>query len=173
MITVVQAGGNNFTFESNYDSAGVYYIGVTIGDGEYNISYSWDLTIINKNRKPTAIISSPLDNAEFTINSNIFFDASGSSDPDNDDLTYSWTSSIDGNIGNAATFGRKLSRGTHIITLTVNDGQGGTDTAQITITVKKPSEPTGFIPGFEAHAVLLLIWILAATITVFRKRKKV
>ena len=81
------ATGESYTFVSDYESAGVYIVNVTVSDGECNISHEWTLTVINVNRPPTATISSPLDNAKFTTKDNILFDATGSFDPDNDDLT--------------------------------------------------------------------------------------
>jgi len=146
-------------FTPNYESAGMYYISITLYGGA-DIDYqAFKLTIVDVNRKPTAIISSPSNNAKFTTNDDISFDASDSSDPDNDSLTYNWTSNIDGDIGNTATFSKKLSSGTHTITLTIDDENGGTDTEQITITVNKPSEKKGLIPGFEILSLLSALCI--------------
>ncbi|MCG2825435.1 MAG: peptidylprolyl isomerase [Thermoplasmatales archaeon] len=94
---------------------------------------------------------------------------STSTDPDNDALIYSWTSSIDGNIGGTPSFSRKLSKGTHTITLTVDDGHGGTDTKQITIVVNKPSEPSGFIPGFETAMIIVM---MGACVTLLKKKRR-
>lgn len=122
-------------------------------------TYSVYVNLVHVNRKPTAIISSPADNEKFSTEDNIYFDASDSSDSDNDSLTYNWTSNIDGDIGNTATFSRKLSSGTHTITLTIDDGNSGSDTKQITITVNKPSEKRGLIPGFETLSLLSALYI--------------
>lgn len=160
------------SFTPSYNSAGTYFINVTVTDGEELVWRAFKLTIINVNRAPTAIIFSPTDNAEFTTKDSILFDATDSYDPDNDNLTYTWTSSIDRNIGSTASFSKKLSKGTHTITLAVDDGNGGTDTAQIIVTVSKPSEPSGgFIPGFETASPLAFICILAIIIILLRKRK--
>ena len=159
------------SFTPSYDSAGIYLINIMVCDGIDTAWQTFKLTIINVNRPPIATISSPLDNAKFTTKDNIFFDGTGSSDPDGDGLTYSWFSSVDGSIGSTASFSRKLSKGTHMITLTVDDGQGETDTKQITITVKKPSEPSGgFIPGFET-ALLTFVCLLAIIVILLRRRK--
>jgi len=160
------------SFTPSYDSAGDYLINITITDGEDFAWQTFKLIIINVNRPPTATISSPLDNAEFTTKDNILFDATSSFDPDNDNLTYSWESSIDGSIGNTASFSKKLSKGTHIITITVDDGNGGMDTKQIAVIVNKPSEPSdGFIPGFETVSLLVLVCLLAVIIILLHKRK--
>lgn len=160
------------SFTPSPDSAGIYLINISVTDGTEIDYKTFKLTINNVNRKPIATISSPQDNAKFTTKDNIFFDATGSSDPDNDNLIFTWNSDVDGNIGNTASFSKKLSKGTHTITLTVDDGNDGTDTKQITMTVKKPSEPSGgFIPGFETVTLLTGIGLLVMVILLLRKRK--
>ncbi|MBU4190650.1 MAG: Ig-like domain-containing protein, partial [Candidatus Thermoplasmatota archaeon] len=160
------------SFIPNYDSAGIYLINISVTDGEAMVWQFFNLTIVNVNRNPTAIILLPSNNMEFTTKDNILFYATGSSDPDNDDLTYSWSSDIDGNIGNTPSFSRKLSQGIHIITLTVDDGHSGIDTKQTTIVVNKPSEPSGgFIPGFEITLLAFVCLILAVIIVLLRKHK--
>ena len=167
---ILPENSSTYTFLSDYNSAGTYNITVIVSSGTLTEDHTWILTVTNVSKKPTAIISSPSNNAEFTTKDNIYFDATGSSDPDNDSLTYTWTSNIDGNIGNSATFSKKLSSGTHTITLTIEDGNGGTDTKQITITVNKSSEKKGLIPGFEAFILLI---VLAGCVAVgIRRRKK-
>ena len=75
----------------------------------------------------------------------IALDATGSSDPDGDTLTYSWTD-FGTVIATTATASVKLPIGTHAIALTVNDGKGGVNsTAAQTVTVNAPPppQPTG------------------------------
>ena len=67
------------------------------------------------------------------------FDASATTDPDNDSLTYAWNYG-DGTTGTGVTSNRTYSTaGTRTVTLTVNDG---TTTAQTTRTVS-PTAPVG------------------------------
>lgn len=71
----------------------------------------------------------------------VMLDGSGSSDPDQDDLTYSW--SEDGNeIGTGVGPTVNLALGTHTITLTVDDGNGETDSDEVVIDVVDTTAPT-------------------------------
>ena len=69
----------------------------------------------------------------------IMLDGTGSSDPDDDDLTFSWTGSFGTEIGPTPTV--TLPLGTHIITLTVDDGNDETDTDEVEILVEDTNAP--------------------------------
>ena len=67
-------------------------------------------------------------------------DGSGSSDPDNDFLSMSWDGSFGRVFGvNPTVF---LGLGTHAISLIVNDGFGGIDTDDLSITIQDTIAPT-------------------------------
>ena len=55
------------------------------------------------NQPPFILWESPLDESEYSSGSEIVFDASESWDLDFDDLTYSWSSSIDGDISSSCS----------------------------------------------------------------------
>jgi outer membrane protein OmpA-like peptidoglycan-associated protein len=83
------------------------------------------------NQPPSAVLTSvPESEVEQLLN----FDASGSSDPDGDPLTYRW----DFGDGTTAdfTFPRATHRyaapGNYLVSVTVSDGKGGSDTATTT-----------------------------------------
>ena len=73
----------------------------------------------------------------------ITLDGSGSSDPDDGDvLTFEWKDA-DGNVvGTTATVNLTLPLGEHTFTLTVDDGNGGTDTDMVDVAVVDTTPPT-------------------------------
>ncbi|MBO6620533.1 MAG: fibro-slime domain-containing protein [Balneola sp.] len=85
---------------------------------------------------PEPVNNAPVANAgaDQTVNAtgqttSVTLDGLGSSDPDGDNLTYSWSNGASG-----ATPTVQLADGTHVITLTVSDGEKS-DTDDVTITV--------------------------------------
>ena len=113
---------------------GVHTITLTIDDG--NGGTDSDTVEITVNQPPTAdagtdqlVTVAPGDTAMVTL------DGSGSSDPDGDPLTFTWTNSFGTAMGVMPTV--PLAAGVHVITLTVDDGKGGTDTDTVEITVNQ------------------------------------
>ncbi len=101
------------------------------------------------NDLPTASIVSPTNGSVHTmgfmdgatyhkLGNSIAFNGSGT-DSDGTIVAYHWTSSIDGVLSNSSSFDASdLSIGTHVITLTVADDEGATDTAQVAIRINDP-----------------------------------
>ena len=69
----------------------------------------------------------------------VTLDGTGSSDPDDDPLSFAWTGPFGSVAGPTPTVTIPL--GTHAITLTVNDSNGGTDTDEVVIIVEDTTPP--------------------------------
>ncbi len=94
--------------------------------------------ITPQNRAPDAVISSPVDGVEVEEGLPVTFDGSTSSDPEDDPLTYHWSTNTSGLLGTGPIIERYLSLGGHVVTLTVDDGQGNNATDSVTVHVVKP-----------------------------------
>jgi len=70
----------------------------------------------------------------------VTLDGSGATDPDGDPLTFTWTGPFGTWTGETIT--PDLPWGTHVITLTVDDGRGKTDTDTVEVTVMDSTPPT-------------------------------
>jgi chitodextrinase len=132
-------------------SAGVTYrYRTTLGLGPHNVHYVFsdgktevryppvgeiEGPVIS-NLAPLAVISTPASGTRYTPDDYISFSAIDSEDPEGDDLTYAWTSDIDGPLSPLMLTDKRLSEGEHIITLTVTDEHGDANITTIALTVK-------------------------------------
>lgn len=117
---------------------------LTVNDGRGGLEQAQaTITVLAaENQAPTAVVTADRMSVPSGDNHNtvVTIDASASSDPDGDPLTFSWvvpsgvfvngTSNTDATI--QVTF---PGAAPYTVVVTVNDGRGGTDTANITITV--------------------------------------
>jgi len=111
-----------------------------------------------ENHPPTVTLSySPSDPTDQDL---IEFTAEAS-DPDGDELTYSWFCDDEEQSDTGSTVGTTLSPGDHTVTVKVSDGKGGTDEDSVHFTVT----PSSGISGDVLEAVYLQP-ITDATVTV-------
>ena len=106
----------------------------------------------------------------------------GSSDDEDliwgDSLTYSWNSSIDGALGLGEEIAPMLSVGEHLITLTVTDSEGMTNTTSFEFTVEEVEGAQGEVMRTTVLiAIVIVIGFLLGTmigigIAVSRKKKR-
>jgi len=99
---------------------------------------SVNITVVQANRPPIVYITDPLDGQRFESGDEVELNASYSFDPDGDELTFDWVSSVDGDLGTDPVVRVVLSEGSHAITLTVDDGRGFKVNATVNIIVVPP-----------------------------------
>jgi hypothetical protein len=88
------------------------------------------------NLGPLAGIVTPREGERFAPGDFITFDGSNSSDPDDDAISYHWSSDIDGELGTEMGHDLQLSEGEHVITLTVTDDLGMSSSHSINLVVR-------------------------------------
>ena len=127
--------------------AGVHVVTLTVDDGKGGTDT--DIVEITVNQAPVAdagpnqVIQVPLGSTAA-----VTLDGAGSSDPDSDPLTFTWTNSFGTAMGMMPIVA--LPAGVHVVMLTVDDGKGGTDTDTVEITVNQV-----FVAGVAPSSVFV------------------
>jgi hypothetical protein len=101
-----------------------------------------DISIVQSlNNQPPVANAGPDQTVECTSHAgaSVTLDGSGSSDPDNNPLTYTWTWT--GGTASGATPTVTLPLGSHEITLSVDDGRGGTATDVVVVNAVDTTPP--------------------------------
>ncbi len=122
-------------------SPGAHIITLTATDAfgaTSTASHNLTVSVVTPNQAPTGWIVTPANNFTAARGVAVLFSAAGS-DPEDGALAgnaFTWTSSIDGNIGTGVSFSKSnLSVGTHVIAMTATDSKGATFTHNRTITI--------------------------------------
>ncbi|MCK5560478.1 MAG: hypothetical protein KAJ51_07785, partial [Thermoplasmata archaeon] len=142
-------------------------------DGMYNISADVTINIISVNDPPRLPnIITPQNGEKISYGKPIdFYGTCNDPDLPDDDLTFNWFSSKDGNLGEGIQLtGIKLSPGEHLITLEVRDSENETSTASINIIVKKEVEGASslLIPAISG-VIIVIIFILILFVILKRR----
>ena len=142
---------------------GAYTFTLTVDDGELDDSAEVTLEISQANRAPSAIISIAPDPASQTLTTEteITLDGSDSSDPDDDELTYTWSQpsdqSIDlSSINSISNTFTAASAGTYTFGLNLSDGELE-DYAEAVITIHPVTLPADFT-AVAASTQVTLTW---------------
>jgi PKD repeat protein len=115
--------GSGVTASHTYTQNGNYTVTLTVSDGEFGATASTTVVVSSTpaNQPPSA---------EFTLTPNsgaapllVGFNASGSSDPDGDALTYSWDFGDGANASGVTASHTYTQAGNFTVTLTVSDGE--------------------------------------------------
>jgi probable HAF family extracellular repeat protein len=127
---------------------GINNSGHIVGESVLNYPYHHPILYIPPNLPPRAEAGPDQEvecaGPEGTV---VTLDGSGSSDPDGDPLTYTWTGPF--GTGNGLRPTVTLPVGVYIIQLTVSDGRGGSSADSVTITVQDETAPK--ILALAAH----------------------
>ncbi len=122
---------------------GINSDGLIVGYSEDNgTTYPTTWRLLGDEQQPPIADAGPDQTVECSGegSAQVTLDGSGSSDPDGDELQYTWT--LGGNeIATGATPTVMLPLGVHTITLTVDDGNGGTDSDDVVVTVQDTQAP--------------------------------
>ena len=102
------------------------------------------------------------DQFDVAVGTTVFLDGSGSSDVDNDPLSYAWSISIKPPGSNPALSNASFSTatlvpdktGTYEVILTVNDGRGGADNDALRISVEAENQPPVADAGLDQRVVI-------------------
>ncbi|WP_075341626.1 PKD domain-containing protein [Tenacibaculum agarivorans] len=130
--------GNAEITSHQYQQAGNYVATLTVSDGTDQATATKTITVTEEvvNRAPIADFTTDVNSGESPLT--VQFDASGSSDPDGDVLTYSWDFGDSNSSTGISVSHNYTTPGAYTATLTVNDGSLE-DTQTITITVSDTS----------------------------------
>ena len=128
-----------------YAAIGTYTVTLTVTDDEgatHNASQDVSVSGNTSNNPPTADAGpdQSLTDSDESGDESVTLDGSDSTDPDGDNLTFSW--SLDGSeIGTGETYLHTFAIGSHTITLTVSDGEfTHSDDVRITVSESAGSD---------------------------------
>ncbi|GAA3522176.1 hypothetical protein GCM10022393_40890 [Aquimarina addita] len=130
------------TVSHTFDEEGIYQVVLTVNDGTISDTASVTITVSDD---PAVVVNASISSdvtggfAPVTIS----FDAGSSTSSDGSALTYSWDFGDDTNGNGSAVSHIYTNAGSFIVTVTVTNTDGISDTATQTVTVTEASGPTG------------------------------
>lgn len=125
--------------------------GQIVGYGLHNDEFAWYLlTVGNSNTAPEARAG---DDQNVQCAGLVRVDASGSTDADQDTLTFEWREGTMV-LGSSALLEVTLSEGTHTLTVVVTDAHGATSEDSVTVVVADTTAPTVACPSAQTVAAV-------------------
>jgi hypothetical protein len=126
------------------------------------------------NRAPVADINSPSVDQVYRDNDLVTLNGTLSSDPDDDDLNYTWYIDLQVDpVGYGKVLETDLPVGIYNVTLVVTDDVGAEDTVSVQVTVEQyipPSTESGGMTWWYLLALLLAILVVAGVI-IYKRRQ--
>jgi len=129
------------TAQHAFPSVGTYPVTLTVTD-THGVTDTTTLSIDVTNTAPAAAATATPDPAH--VGDPVTFDATGSTDPDGDPLTYTWSIPGEPDATGATAQHVFATAGTYDVALTVDDGHGATDTTVVTVTVVNDAPTAAF-----------------------------
>ena len=127
-----------------FTEPGTYEVTLEVTDGFASDSDSIRMAVVlPENRPPLVLITSPREGQVFEDGDGVLLDASDSTDPDGDPISFGWESNVSGPLGTGARLLPELGNGSHLITLSAHDGMGHAVRLTRNITVKGADGPNG------------------------------
>ena len=124
---------NQINYTPNLNFNGLDTFNYTITDGSLTDSASVTVTVSPVNDAPNVNITQPIDGEQFAATKHIQFIAIGS-DPDGDNLTYTWNFADGGSSNNRVAYHNYTATGNYTVLVTASDGSAtATDTVSIEI----------------------------------------
>lgn len=135
-----------------------------------------------ENLAPTAVITYPGEGLVFSQGDQIMLIGRDSHDPDGDELNFTWHSDIQGILGYGETMQAVFLAGEHVLSLTVEDGNGGEHTVSVRITVLPGEGDSGDgdgdsskewyeEPEYQGGIGLVALVVIMAVVIVGMRRK--
>jgi hypothetical protein len=172
----------NYDYVTDFSSAGVYKINVTIGDwgtNSFKIYKEWLVTVLNVNRLPTIIVDEPLTDSPKMMNTGKLTFEITAYDLDTDDvITLKWyirTTEAATNTNRYDYEPGGYTEGVYAVQVVVSDGHESVS-KQWNVTVK--SEKADLIAGYtwDQWSVFIQVFVIIATAIIgvigFRRLKK-
>jgi len=159
--------GESYQIDSSFLNATTQGLVRILASDGFNTSAPADSSPFTiPNHAPNVTINEPQGGTVFIADSQIYLDASAIDPQDGplDGLSVQWSSSLDGLLGDGAVLdfeADQLSEGAHVITVTATDGEGLSNSAQVTISIIRQSPPALGIQ--YTNNLILLSWPASVT----------